>query len=119
MTKKELKQFVEMVEEQFNDNKEIIIEGYEQYLNDCDDNEYSTMCIESFGIGMIEVSNQHVKHLPFKQLYNFINKFRVWAKDRPDNIFTEKTDCKIEFYTDNFLQLSDSVGVSKLLNRFI
>jgi len=115
MKKSELVKFVEMVEEQFNSNKEIIIEGYEQYLKDGDTPEHATMCIESFGVVMIETNNKDIKELPFAELYNFINSFRRFAKTRPHYGFDQKPDCYIEYYTDNFLIQSEKLGVKKLL----
>ena len=116
MTKKELNQFVEMVEKQFNQNKDIIIEGYQEYLKNGDTYEHKTMCIESWGVAMIGANNEHISHLPFKELYNFINSFKGFAQTRPHYAFEQKPDCYIEYYTDNFLIQSENLGVKKLLN---
>jgi hypothetical protein len=116
MKKSELVKFVETVEQQFNQNKHIIIEGYEEYLKNGDTYEHKTMCIESWGVAMIGTNNEHLSHLPFKELYNFINSFRGFAQTRPHYAFEQKPDCYIEYYTDNFLIQSENLGVKKLLN---
>lgn len=115
MKKTELKKFIKFVEEQFNSNKEIIIDGYEQYLKDSWDTQHKTICIESWGVAMIGTHNKNLSHLPFTELYNFINSFREFAKDRPQYAFDQKPDCYIEYYTDNFLLQVESFGVKKIL----
>jgi hypothetical protein len=115
MKKKELEKFIEIVEEQFNSNKEIIIEGYEQYLKDSFDMQHKTLCIESWGLAMIGTHNENLNHLPFKELYNFIHSYRSYMIERHNNIFKQKPECNIEFYTDNFLIQADGLGVNKLL----
>jgi hypothetical protein len=115
MKKKELVKFVEIVESQFNTNKQMIIEGYEVYLKECDDLGHKTMCIESWGVAMIGTNNEKLKHLPFKELYNFINSFRDFAKSRPLYAFDQKPNCYIEYYTDNFLLQTESFGIEKVL----
>lgn len=115
MKKSELKKFVEFVEQQFNENKHIIIEGYEEYLENGDTYEHKTMCIESWGVAMIGTHNEHLSHLPFKELYNFINSFKGFAQTRPHYAFDQKPDCYIEYYTDNFLQQTESWGIKKVL----
>lgn len=117
MTKKELKQFVEMVEEQFNTNKELIIDGYAEYLKDCDDDNYKTSCIESFGVVMIAEGADADLQVPFEVLYNFINSFREFAKEKPTYAFEQKPEYCIEYYTDNFLQLAEMKGVKRLFNK--
>lgn len=115
MKKTELKKFVEIVEQQFNTNKEIIIDGYEQYLKECYDLGYKTMCIESWGVAMIGTNNENLNHLPFKELYNFINSYRSYMIDRHNHIFKQKHECDITFYTDNFLVQAEGLGTKKLL----
>lgn len=120
MTKKELKKFVEVVETQFNNNKNQIIDGYEQYLSEAYDKQYKTLCIESFGVVMVAEHNKELGYDDaFKCLYNFIHSFRGFAKTRPQYAFDQKPECSIEYYTDNLLMQCESLGVKKVLEALI
>jgi hypothetical protein len=113
MKKKELEQFINKVEDQFKKNKQIIIDGYQQYLKDVED-PYKTICIESFGVAMIGEYNTVVDKLPFKLLYNFIESYRNYMIDRHPETFRQKPECYVEFYTDNFLIQMEGLGYKKM-----
>jgi hypothetical protein len=99
MRKAQLKQFVEMIEQQFNSNKQIIIEQYVEHLNGASD-KFKTPCIESYAVAGIQVHNDpkgDLNELPFRMLYNFINSYRSYMMERHPETFKQKPECILNF----------------------
>ena len=116
MKKQELKQFIDFVINQFNENKSSIILNYTDYFENADYGEYGPkmVSIEGWGVAMIDHHNKDMSHMPFRELYDFIEVVNQFRRDVPNDGLVKNSDCDIEFYGKLFLEMVDKINEEEL-----